>query len=169
MDKLEKKIIELIELIRVSFENVKLENGISWLEAYEISSYGNLERKKLARNRDKKNDWTNIPSVLIENLKYQDTLSFLDYTGLKYYLPVCMIYNLKNYTKSESLIINSIIYKLTEKKTAKELQIILNKKQKECIVKFLSLCLEIGDNYFDLHKVETRTKKYWLENISYNK
>ncbi len=164
MDKLDKKIPELIKETMEAFSGVTLENGVSWREANVLDAYGTMEERKVARDKDEKNDWTRIPVALIGDLKYQSVMPFLDPVGLKFYLPACMIYTLKNYKESQSLIIHSIIYTLTSKTTAYELQEILDQRQRSCIVKFLHLCLEIGEKYFDLHKAEIRIQKYWSEN-----
>ena len=161
---LESKINDLIVLIQDSFLDVKLENGVSWREAGIISEYGSDEESAIERNKDEKNDWQKIPFILIGNFKYQDALLFLDTLGLKFYLPICMIYTLKNYKTSRSMLSNSLISKLTNKKDALKLQSILNNNQKICVIRFISLCLEIGEGYFNLTKVERRVKEYWIEN-----
>lgn len=153
--------LDLVELIKKTFSGVKLETGISWQEAAVLDNHGSLEERKIAREKDEQNDWTQIPSSLIGDLKYQDVLPFLDSAGLKFYLPACMIYTIKNYKTTDSLITHSIIYSLTREETAIELKNNLSPSQKDCVIKFLLLCLEIGDDYFDLHKVEKRLQQYW--------
>lgn len=163
---MDEKISELIALIKDAFFAVTLANGISWSEAKVIDEYGSLQERKSARDNDEKNNWNEIPLGLIGDMKYQDVLPFLDARGLTFYLPACMIFTLKNYNKSKSLITHSVIYTLTRPTTVNELQGILNQKQKSCIIKFLSLCLEIGDKYFDLYETEEKLQKYWIENAT---
>lgn len=158
------KIPHLVERIQVAFKGVQLENGISWREANVLDNYGTEEERRNAKALDEKNDWTKVPDSLIGDIKYQSGLNFLDTPGLRFYLPACMIYTLTHYTSSQSLLIHSIIYTLNHKKTALDLQAIINADQKACIVDFLATCLSIGDDYFDITKLEEKMEKYWINN-----
>jgi len=166
---IKEKTIELTELIKQSFKNVTLGEGVSWHEAGIIDDNGTLEERKNARSRDEKNDWTKIPLSLLENLKYQSVLPFLDTKGLKFYLPILMNYSITNYTKCDSLIINCLIYTLIDKERANELKAVLNQEQKMCVIHFLKFCLGIGDDYFDITNVEKSLENYWTNDIKFKK
>lgn len=155
------KIEALIKSIHEAFAGVQLGNGISWREAYVIDFYGGLEERKLERAKDEHHDWKQIPFSLIKDLKYQDVLPFLDVRGLKFYLPICMIYILSDYKESESLITNSLIYSLSRASTIKELKNELNENQISCVINFLNLCLEIGEDYLDTKDIPYALKYYW--------
>jgi hypothetical protein len=162
---MEQKINQLIESIEEAFTDVKLGDGVSWREADVIDSYGSIEERKLARDQDVKDNWRKIPDSLIGDLKYQCVLPSLDAKGLRFYLAPCMIFTLKYYKESPSLITHSIIYSLTHEATVNELESILSPKQKACVINFLELSLQIGEDYFDLFNTETNLKNYWIEKI----
>jgi len=158
---------DLIKEIEIAFAGVKLEDGVSWREADVLDSYGTAEERKKAREQDEQDDWTNISFALIGDLRYQSVLPFLDAKGLRFYLPVCMIYALKKYKESNSLIIDSTIYKLTYTDSITEVQNILNEKQKIAVAKFLNRCIEIGDFYFDVNDdIQNQIKKYWFKYLN---
>jgi len=160
---LEEKITQLIASIHSAFAGVRLENGVSWQEATVLDDYGTLEERRQARNLDEKNDWSQIPDTLIGAGQHQSATVFLDVTGFKFYLPALMIYTLKHYKVSSSLVMDSLIYRLTDRPRALEIKAILNPAQKACVIQFLMLCLEIGDDYLDMHKVEQRLHRFWVE------
>jgi hypothetical protein len=163
MDSLEAQIHHLSEVIHQAFAGVTLGSGVSWREADVIDDYGTPDQRKLARNQDEKHNWSKVPDSLVGDLKYQSVLAFLDVEGLRFYLPVCMIYALKNYQTSQSLIVDSIVYRLTSQSDAEALKEVLTNDQKQCVIRFLDLCLKIGDDYFDVYKVESRLQKYWMQ------
>lgn len=151
----------LIDEIHLAFKGVKLGNGISWREAAVLDDYGTIAQRQAARALDESEDWTAIPFSFISDLKYQDVMPFIDATGLRFYLPAYMIYILKEYKHSNSLIVHSTIYTLTRKSTVLELKVILNEAQQQAIIHFLECCLILGDDYLDLHKVAERLEAYW--------
>lgn len=155
-------IESLIKRITIAFEGQQLGNGVSWREANVLDDYGTQAERDEARALDEKNDWTKIPDTLIEDLRYQCVMPFVDTKGLCYYLPVIMIYSLKKYKTSQSLIIDSLFYSLRRKKVAFDLKKELNASQIQCAIDFIQICLTIGDDYFDLDKVEESLEKYWL-------
>lgn len=162
---LEQKIHQLIASITEAFKGVQLGEGVSWHEADVLDNYGSLDERRIARAQDEKKDWTKIPDTIIGDLKLQSVMPFLDMVGLKFYLAPCMIFSLKNYKTSNSIIIHSLIYTLTNKENAGQLQKIITVEQKDCIIDFLFLCLEIGEDYFDLSRVEEKMEKYWLNEL----
>lgn len=159
---MQQNIPTLISSITHAFRDIELGNGVSWHEADVLDNYGSQEQRNKARALDEKNDWTNIPEGLIGDLKFQSVLPFLDAKGLYFYVAPVMIFALKNYTTSSSLIVHSIVYNLSNGKTAEDLQKLLTPEQKECIIDFLYFCLEVGDDYFDIGGLEDRMNKYWL-------
>lgn len=163
MNALETKIQQLIQEIHLAFAGVELGDGVSWREADVLDDYGSPDERNQARNQDEKKDWTRVPDELIGDLQYQSVLPFLDKWGLRFYIPACMIFALKNYATSSSLIVHSIVYRLTDQTNVVALKEILTVQQQQCIIQFLMLCIEIGEDYFDLHKVEHRLQKYWME------
>lgn len=151
----------LIAEITAAFSGVKLGNGVSWREADVIDDYGSKEQRRLARAQDEKEDWTKIPLELIGDLRYQAVLSFLDTAGLKYYLPICMIYFLKKGHESGSAIIDAIIFTLTDEKKIMELTAHLDKRQIACVRSFLLMDLETIGYFMDGEKVRKLIDEYW--------
>lgn len=151
----------LIAEIKSAFAGIRLGNGISWREADVIDDYGSKEQRKLARMQDEKEDWTKIPLALIGDLRYQAVLSFLDVAGLKYYLPICMIYFLEKGDESGSAIVDSIIFTLTDEKRIKALTAQLNNAQLECVKSFLLMDLASGGFFRDSENVKQLINDYW--------
>lgn len=78
-----------------------------------------------------------------------------------------MIYVLKKHKESNSLIIDSTIYKLTYPETIEEIQNTLNDTQKSVVAKFLKRCIEIGDYYLDVNEdIQKKIKLYWLKYLN---
>ncbi|MEL7118806.1 MAG: DUF6714 family protein [Bacteroidota bacterium] len=160
---MEKKIEVLIQSIHKAFAGVRLGRGVSWREADVLDSYGSNEERKLARAKDEQRDWSKIPFSLIGAMQYQNVLPFLDTAGLKFYLPICMIYVLSNYKESQSLISDSLMYTLARASTINELKKALNESQISCVIDFLNICMEIGDDYLDIKDLPMALKSHWVE------
>lgn len=160
---------ELILKVKNAFKNVKLNNGISWKEARVIDSHGNQEERKLARLSDEKDNWENISISLITDSTYQDNLAFLDIEGFLFYLPICIISSIKEYSifekgskPSQTLIYDSLLLYLTNKEKVDELQKYLNSIQIECVSDYLQFCLHTKVEFFDTHMLVEKINKYWL-------
>jgi len=156
-----KTIEELISEIESAFAGVKLGNGVSWREADVIDDYGSKEQRRLARVQDEKEDWKKIPLELIGDLRYQAVLAFLDIAGLKYYLPICMVYYLKKADVSDSTITDGIIFTLTNEIRIKELVGHLNNEQLACVKAFLLLYLDSGEYYGNRENTKRLIHDYW--------
>lgn len=151
----------LILEIESAFSGVNLGSGTSWREAQLIDDYGSYEERKMARSKDETEDWQKIPLALIGDLKYQSVLSFLDVAGLKYYLPICLIYFLKEGEKSDSAITASLISTLTDEKRVAELISHLSNRQKECVNSFLVWIIESMAYSAEREAMRKVIKAYW--------
>ena len=158
---MENKINELINSIKQAFAGVKLGTGVSWREASVIDDYGSINQRKLARDQDEIEDWNLINFELIGALKYQDVMPFLDNYGLRFYLPICMIYTLMEYEVSESVITQGLVSSLTRKATVADLKAILSEEQIACVVLFLKSFIEISFDNFYTRDIENAIKNYW--------
>jgi len=153
----------LIKEIEIAFAGVKLEDGVSWRETRVIDFYGTDEERKIAREQDEHNDWQKIPLSLISDSHHSLALPFLDPKGLRYYLPACMIFILKEYENSDSFIIESFGFRLADVDTINELQDVLTEQQKIAVAKFLRSYLEFM--YVNDEK-KNCIEKYWFKYLN---
>lgn len=151
----------LILEIEDAFSGVRLGEGVSWREALVIDDYGSDEERKTARSQDEKEDWKKVPLELIGDLRYQSSLSFLDGAGLKYYLPICMIYVLEKGDTSDSAIDASLLHTLTNEEIAIELIDHLTDQQQACVRSFLFW--HIDSMWYSERREAMRkfAEKYW--------
>ena len=103
-----KEAQKLIDKISNAFAGVRLEDGIS-LNMTEYHDAGGLfpEYAKKAES-DERNDWSIIPEETLE--KFTVTFSFTDLKGFRFYIPAYMIYTIRNYKSSDSIISDFTIY-----------------------------------------------------------
>ena len=142
-----KKSLKLIKQIEEAFKGVQLEDGIS-LNMTEFYDSYEQETKflELAKN-DERRSWESIDDETLE--EFTGTFAFTDLKGFRFYLPAYMIYTLKNYKTSDSIITDFTIYALQHdhyifKKTS--MRDFFTKEQFECILKFLEFSVEEDDH-----------------------
>ena len=153
---------ELISSIEAAFSGVKLGSGVSWREADVIDDYGSRSEREAARAQDEKEDWTKIPFDLIGDLRYQAVLSFMDDEGLKFHLPACLIYFLKESNESDSAIIDSTLFTLMDERRIKNLKPLLDQAQQSCIINFLKWANDQEPhNSFIKKRLVKAIKEYW--------
>ena len=145
MNKLE--IEKLKKDIDFAFKGVSLGRGISWREADIIDDYGSKTQREAARAKDELKDWNKVPYSLIESLRYQAVISFLDNWGLRFYTPILIKFTFDNIKTCESVIIESFIYSLTKASTIQDFKPVLSKVQINCIIDFLTWYAENGDEF----------------------
>lgn len=81
---------ELLTLIRETFHDVLLGEGISLNQALVIDNYGSDEEQQAVRSQDEQHDWQkliNTPEIvsLLSN-----AISFFDERGMLFHIPVCL-------------------------------------------------------------------------------
>ena len=81
---------ELEQQIRSAFADVTLEDGIGLWEAKSLDDYADDITRSQARTRDIRDNWTKIPA---EDLRWaQDAFIFTDPEGMRFLLPVFLLY-----------------------------------------------------------------------------
>jgi len=151
----------LIKEIESAFSDVHLEEGISLNMAEYYDTGGNCKKKS---KNDERYHWKKIEDKTLE--QFTVTFSFTDLKGFRFYLPVYMIYALRNYKTSDSMIIDHIIYAidvthfLFNKISMKNY---FEEKQLACMISFLEFC-STRDDFFDaeIAKINLRTLKYHM-------
>ena len=99
---------KLIQKIQIAFKNVKLEDGVSLNMTEYKDSSGSIPEYKEKSLLDERNDWSAIPDSTLE--QFTVTFSFTDLKGFRFYIPAYMIWTIKNFDKSNSIIGNFTIY-----------------------------------------------------------
>lgn len=106
------EIIKLIDTIQGAFKDVHLDDGISLRQARVLDDHGNKQKQNEARKEDELENWNHVSFRDIE--KYPGIFPFLDAKGVMFYLPVYMLFIIKNNKDSKSANAEEdIIYALT--------------------------------------------------------
>ncbi len=179
---------QVIQAIQEAFAGVKLEDGITLIEARMIDDYMfNVSLKK----EDKYERWQQqiyhnilakkggvyISQDLVKNLSveellpnnWQDTndklienlsdvLSFFDEKGYRFYLPAYILWTINNYETSNSTSIDSTMFSLIPSTFNLSRREFFTRKQSEAICKFLRF-MSIDDNYGVYNTFESL--EYW--------
>lgn len=90
---------ELIKKINNAFQDVKLEDGIGLWEAQGHDDRLTANECIVLRKKDEKNDWNNIP--IIDLYKCSSSLSFFDSKGLRFHMPIFLLFALDLFEKVE--------------------------------------------------------------------
>jgi hypothetical protein len=139
----------LITQVEDAFEGVTLGDGISLNECEHADSGGSagvfLERAK----EDERSDWRRLVTDDLTN--FTVTFCFTDLNGYRFYLPAYMIWTLKNYAVSDSIISDNTIYALDPTRYQFERRPFtryFDQKQLDAILAFLEFCCQ-NDDYLD--------------------
>jgi len=89
---LEKRRLELIQIINDAFDGVSREGGVSLHETVVLDDCGSDEERAAARALDTESRWQDIPPTWFQG---GVNASFMDPIGFHYYAPAFMIFNLK--------------------------------------------------------------------------
>jgi len=157
-----RELDQLLELIHNAFHDVRLGAGISISQARVIDDRGSTKEEEEARSSDKEESWTEIPDEKVE--WFNDTLSFMDAKGLRFYLPAFMSYALRN-PHSTSFAVDAPIYALWHERGGIEYRekmfSVLNQRQKEAIYAFLLYCSVHEECNYDTNAAREAIAKYW--------
>lgn len=143
---------DAVKQIVDAFTEVSLGNGVSLREADVIDHYGTDHERADARKQDELQDWQRIPDEDIEN--HSSVLCFMDDEGLRFHLPAYMRFTLRRYRESESWSTGSSLRLLCDPDCIKQLLAYLTGQQFDAIKTFLNTCLEIGDEWLNISKVQ---------------
>lgn len=138
-NKFEMRRAALVAEIYAAFADVKLGNGVSWSQAYEVDRQYSLEAIKAARSRDTDKHW----SELVDDPNWHPFpgmggFVFIDMLGFRYYLPVAMIRMLwQNCEWFPGHMLDTIMGKLGVHPPP-----MLNAAQNRCVAKFVRFMAE---------------------------
>ena len=158
------KVEVIIEAIRLAFANTP-RGVISMHEAEAIDSYASDEEQNDARKLDKAETWDQIDDHDIE--KCSAALSHLDPEGWRFYIPAYMIWSLKYFAVTDSIIPDFTIYTFdlpgtdanSYKRRLYRFQL-LNAAQSHAVCLFLRYMAATSDQVDDMIAKEA-LNKYW--------
>lgn len=155
--------VAIIEEITAAFHGVP-RGEITLHEADVWDNYGSEEEAEQARSLDIDNCWEDIPEEWIEECS--SALPFLDPQSWRYYIPAYMIWTLKNYENSDSIVSEWTVYtfcmlnRSKNEPDSKENDLErfqqLNQKQSAAVYLFLKY---MGEHYLD--DAEEAIQQYW--------
>jgi len=90
---------QLIKKIKKAFQGVNLEDGIGLWEGQGHDDRLTIEECKKLRRKDEKKDWNKIS--VIDIYKCSSSLSFFDAKGLRFHMPIFMLFALDLFEKEE--------------------------------------------------------------------
>ena len=78
---------KLLEQLKIAFQGVNREGGVSWSEAQVIDNYGSNEERNIARSSDKDRTWIDLATDPAWDVwDCSSNWSFLDKIGFRYYV-----------------------------------------------------------------------------------
>ncbi len=163
----EKDLIETMKEIESAFAGVSRGGGISLHETRVEDDQGSEEERAEARAKDTDVRWQDVPDEAIE--KPDLSLSFLDPTGFRYYLPAYMMWELRLILEGRSVDCNThgaavFALILDEENDMREWRLpyyeLFTQEQERAICKFLRFYAEHGDEWQPRYAQEA-LDKYW--------
>ena len=141
-----------IELeIYAAFKDVRLDDGVGYYEAGAIDDYlqPNNEKYQIEKEKDERNDWTQLLTEIRPVDYVNDRYCFMDTKGLRFYLPFLMIRR----DKAINNIMNSYISEIYKrhgylKSCFTETVLLLTNEQKQCIYDFYDYLSKIENSDF---------------------
>jgi len=153
---------QLIEDIQAAFKDVELEEGISINEAdrMEMGQRDVLINK--GRNLDRMwwRAWTQVEDKYPAS--YSSVMDYMDSQGLKWVMPVYLIYIIKHY-KEGSFSVDSTIYTLEAGGLGTDGLDLYTDEQKRVIAKFLQFMVSVGKEWVDVESAQNALDKIWGE------
>ena len=139
---------QLIEKINEAFKGIKLEEGIGLWETQGLDAYATREVCEKLREQDEKTDWQKIP--LVNLYKCSSSLSFFDAKGIRFHLPLFLLFDLDVFEKEEAMlyekgmldayicpeVLFTLTYKLESDYAIKRFSR-LNNNQIKCVIAYL--------------------------------
>jgi len=101
---------EVVAAIEIAFDGVSRGDGITLHEADAIDNALSDSDRVAARLRDAESRWQDIPAEQIE--RACSSLCFVDAQGFHYYIPAFMRWSVQHYKDSDSLTVDTTIYRL---------------------------------------------------------
>jgi len=154
----------IIEAIRSAFAGTP-RGAITIHEAEVIDEYGSAEERREARMRDTEEDWGEVPDDDIEECTA--ALCHLDREGWRYYIPAYMIWSLRNFRTSDSVVSDFTIYTFDlthENRLLRNYQLerfsLLSQEQARAVCRFLRFMVS-HDGDADGEVAQLALDKYW--------
>ncbi len=154
----------LIHSIRAAFLGVQ-RGTITLHEAKVIDNYGTPEARAEARKHDTDRRWEQVPDTHIEKCGW--SLSHVNPQSWQYYIAPLMIWSLRYFHASDSIVSDYTIYTFDPQEQvgdmrdyALERYRLLNEKQAHCVCRFLRYMAR-NDGYADDRVANEALRKYW--------
>ena len=153
---------QLIKDIQAAFKDVELKDGISINEAdrMEMGQRDVLINK--GRNLDRMwwRAWTQVEDKYPAS--YSSVMDYMDSQGLKWVMPVYLIYIIKHY-KEGSFSVDSTIYTLEAGGLGTDGLDLYTDEQKRVIAKFLQFMVSVGKEWVDVESAQNALDNVWGE------
>jgi len=148
---------ELSERIFDAFSDVRLNGGLSLIEAEYADDFRTAPDDLIAL--EEKNDWTKIINDRL--CEFTDTFHFTDYRGFRFYIAPYMIWTLRNFRASDSIIIDFTIYAIQIDHTifsSNPFSEVFTLGQVKCMRDFLLFACE-NEEHFDAKVARTNLNR----------
>jgi hypothetical protein len=154
----------VIETIQLAFAGVP-HGEVRLHEAQVIDNYGSAKERAEARRLDTQSSWNRVSDSEIEECT--SALCHLDPEGWKFYVPAYMIWSLRNYRVSDSLVSDHTIYTFNLPEDDARLRDyhlarfrLLDDVQSRAVCRFLRY-MAANDDRTDGRVANEALKKYW--------
>jgi Family of unknown function (DUF6714) len=155
---------EIIAGIRAAFAGVP-RGAVTIHEAEVIDSYGSDQERAAARRLDTDASWDGVPDADIEECT--TALCHLDPEGWRYYVPAYMVWSLRHYRVSSSVVSDFTIYTFDPSGSDPGLREYklerfrpLDADQSRAVCRFLRH-MAANDDYADGRVAEIALEEYW--------
>lgn len=158
---------EIIRLIHDAFDGVEQPKEITLhvAEAHDTHDYDHDEEH---RKNDFTGPWQEVPSEHIK--KCQTALSYVDKTGMRYYLPAYMVWYLRNFGNSREVRSDHTLYSLDHHPADKSLNeyhkerfSLFNPGQLKACALFVKYCAEDQTGFTDSDFAKKKYERYWSQ------
>ena len=157
-------IEELIDIIAEAFDGVPQPGDIT-LHVAEAHDEYDYEHDEEHRKKDYIGRWQDL---LQEHIRHcQSALSFVNKTGMRFYLPAYMVWYLRNFGKDE-VVTDHALYSLDnhgkDPKLAeyhRERFSLFTPKQLRACALFIKFCANDDTEFTDTHFAKTKYERYW--------
>ncbi|CAA6818280.1 MAG: Unknown protein [uncultured Sulfurovum sp.] len=153
---------QLIKDIETAFADVHLNEGIGINEADKIELRERDAFRQKGRNQDRLwwQSWKEIEDKYPAS--YSSVMDFMDSEGLRWVMPVYLIYIIKHY-KEGSFSVDSTIYTLEAGGLGTDGLDLYTIEQKKAIAKFLQFMVEVGAEWVDVESAQNALDNVWGE------
>ena len=150
----------VITYIRDAFHGTALGDGTTIHEAVLEGCYTDDSERLAARAKDTETNWKDVPDWKIE--RFSSVMPFFDPEGFRFYMPVYMIWTLKNWRTSSLFIVDSVLWSFGYKPSDfdAERHQILSPVQLHASYRFIKHFCDFSGDEEQLHAMKTFWYKY---------